>query len=310
MTAVPLSEGPLRREWHADRPVDLARTLGPLQRGPGDPAHRLSADGTFWWACATPEGDGTLALAASGPRAEALAWGTGAAWLIDRVPTLLGEDDDWSGLDLGAERRLHDVHRRHPGARLTATGLVLDSLVPAILEQRVTGTEAYRAWRSLLRRFGAAAPGPQPWLRVPPSPRALLDVPTWDWHLFGVDAKRQRAIRAAASVAARLEECATMPPGAAGARLRLVPGIGEWTAAETMQRVAGDPDAVSVGDFHLADQVVHFFTGRARGTDDQMLELLEPWAGQRQRIVRLIGLAGVGKPKFGPRFAPTDIRRL
>jgi 3-methyladenine DNA glycosylase/8-oxoguanine DNA glycosylase len=226
------------------------------------------------------------------------------------VPALLGAHDDWSGLDLSEQPRLREVLRRRPGVRLPATGLVLDSLVPAILEQRVTGTEAYRGWRLLLRRFGTPAPGPQPQLRVPPPARVLLDVPTWDWHLFGVDGNRQRAVRAAASVASRLEESASMEPAAARARLRLLPGIGEWTAAETMQRVTGDPDAVSVGDFHLADFVVHFFTGRARGTDEAMLELLEPWAGQRQRIVRLIGLAGAGKPKFGPRFAPTDIRRI
>jgi 3-methyladenine DNA glycosylase/8-oxoguanine DNA glycosylase len=277
MNVPALAGEPLEREWHAGRPVELA---------------------------------GTLALCATGARVDALAWGPGGAWLLERVPALLGAHDDWSGLDLSEQPRLREVLRRRPGVRLPATGLVLDSLVPAILEQRVTGTEAYRGWRLLLRRFGTVAPGPQPQLRVPPSARALLDIPSWDWHLFGVDGKRQRAVRAAASVASRLEECAALPAAAARARLRLVPGVGEWTAAETMQRVTGDPDAISVGDFHLADFVVHFFTGRARGTDEAMLALLEPWAGQRQRIVRLIGLAGVGKPKFGPRFAPTDIRRI
>jgi 3-methyladenine DNA glycosylase/8-oxoguanine DNA glycosylase len=94
------------------------------------------------------------------------------------------------------------------------------------------------------------------------------------------------------------------------ARLRIVPGLGEWTAAETMQRAVGHPDAVSVGDYHIKDLVVHFLTGRARGDDAEMLRLLEPWAGQRQRIVRLIELSGVGKPRFGPRLAPVDIRAI
>jgi 3-methyladenine DNA glycosylase/8-oxoguanine DNA glycosylase len=298
------------RVWDAGRPIDLGATLGLLCRGTGDPAHRFDAAGVFWWACATPDGDATLALRAVGAMASARAWGPGAEWLLDRVPALLGAGDDWSGLDLAGHVRLRDVMHRLPGVRLPATGLVMDSLVPAVLEQRVIGHDARRAWRQLLRRFGRPAPGPVAELRVPPSARALLDVSSWDWHRLGVDAQRQRAIRAAATVAPRLEECAGFEPDAALARLRLVPGIGEWTAAETAQRALGHPDAVSVGDYHIKDQVVHFLTGRPRGDDAEMLRLLEPWAGQRQRIVRLIELSGVGKPRFGPRLAPVDIRAI
>jgi 3-methyladenine DNA glycosylase/8-oxoguanine DNA glycosylase len=299
----------LTRVWSPGRPVDLGGTLaGPLCRGTADPAHRLEV-GTFWWACTTPDGDGTLALRVAGSDVRASAWGVGASWLLGRVPTLLGVDDDWTALALG-NLPLREVRRRNPGVRLPATGLVLDSLVPAILEQKVTGTEAHRAWRGLLRRFGHRAPGPREDLFVPPSPRELLDIPTWDWHRLGVDGKRQRAIRAAASVARRLEECSTMPAADAMARLRVVPGIGEWTAAETLLRAVGHPDAVSVGDFHLANLVVHALTGRARGTDAEMLALLAPWSGQRARVIRLIELSGVRPPAFGPRFAPTDIRAI
>jgi len=301
---------PSERVWSAGRPVDLAGTLaGPLCRGTGDPAHRL-VDGTFWWACTTPDGDGTLALRPAGSGVHASAWGAGASWLLDRVPTLLGAGDDWTALQLDEQPRLREVLRRNAGVRLPATGLVLDSLVPAILEQKVTGTEAHRAWRGLLRRFGHRAPGPRADLFVPPSPHALLEVTTWDWHRLGVDGKRQRAIRAVASVARRLEECVAMPAVDAMARLRLVPGVGEWTAAETLLRVVGYPDAVSVGDFHLANLVVHALTGRARGTDAEMLALLTPWSGQRARVIRLIELSGVRPPAFGPRFAPTDIRAI
>ena len=300
----------LTRDWAAGRPVDVRSTLAPLRRGRGDPAHRVDADGTFWWAAGTPDGDGTLAVRADRGLVTATAWGDGGHWLLARVPALLGAGDDWSALDLSAWPVLHEVSRHRPGLRLCRTALVLDSLVPAVLEQKVTGGEAHRAWRGLLWRFGSTAPGPREDLRVPPSARALLEVPTWDWHRLGVDGKRQRAIRAAATVAARLEECVAMTPADALARLRVVPGVGEWTAAETAVRALGHPDAVSVGDFHLANVVVHFFTGRARGTDAEMLELLAPWAGQRARVVRLIELAGVGAPRFGPRFAPNDIRAI
>jgi endonuclease III len=300
----------MRRVWDAGHPVDLGATLGPLRRGTGDPAHRFDPAGRFWWAVGTPDGPGTLAVAAAGPVVTAEAWGAGAAWLLDRLPVLLGDGDDWAGLDVSSVPVLARVLRSRPGLRLPSTGLVLDALVPAILEQKVTGEEARRAWRLLLRRHGTPAPGPAAGLVVPPAADVLLAVPSWDWHRFGVDLKRQRAIRAAATVARRLEECVGLAPDAALARLQVVPGVGLWTAAETLQRAVGHPDAVSVGDYHLKNMVVHLLTGRARGTDEEMLALLAPWAGQRQRVMRLIELSGIGAPRFGPRFAYTDIRAI
>jgi 3-methyladenine DNA glycosylase/8-oxoguanine DNA glycosylase len=298
------------RSWDAGRPIDLRATLGPLARGTHDPAHRFDPACRFWMAAATPDGPGTLCVQASGQVARAQAWGTGAGWLLDRLPTLLGAEDDWSGLDVSAVGPLRAVRRDRPGLRLARTGLVMAALVPAVLEQKVTGQEARRSWRLLLHRFGPPAPGPAEGLRIAPSPRALLDLPTWEWHRLGVDLKRQRTIRAAAAVANRLEECADLSPDDAVARLRLVPGVGEWTAAETTQRALGHPDAVSVGDYHLKNMVVHLFTGRARGTDDDMLALLAPWSGQRQRVMRLVELTGMAAPRFGPRFHYTDIRAI
>jgi 3-methyladenine DNA glycosylase/8-oxoguanine DNA glycosylase len=278
-------------------------------RGPYDPAHRFDREGV-WWACATPDGDATMCLRVQDREVWTTAWGAGAEWLLERVPVLLGGGQPPPDLDLAAHPLLREVARRHPGLRLPATGLVMDSLVPAVLEQKVTGTQAHRGWRGLLHKYGRPAPGPRQDLRVPPDAATILQIPGWVWHRMDVGPKRMRTLRAAATVADRLEEAAGMEPASARRRLRAVPGIGPWTAAETVQRVTGDPDAVSVGDFHIPSLVVHFFTGRARGTDEEMLELLHPWTGYRQWIVRLIELAGVGKPKFGPRYAPQDMRRF
>jgi 3-methyladenine DNA glycosylase/8-oxoguanine DNA glycosylase len=300
----------VERVWDAGRPVHLRATLMPLAHGTGDPAHRF-VDGRFWWACATPDGAATLALGARGSTVTTTGWGAGGPWLVDRLPRLLGAQDDWTALDVRAYPALDRTLRTYPGLRLCATGLVLDALVPAVLEQKVTGHEARRSWRTLLRWFGTPAPGPTPvpmW--VPPTAQVLREVPSWDWHRMGVDLKRQNTIRAAASIATRLEQCADLAPAAAIARLRHVPGVGEWTAAETAQRAFGDPDAVSVGDYHIKNWVTFALTGRPRGTDAEMVELLAPWAGQRQRVVRLIELAGQGAPRFGPRFAPNDIRAI
>jgi 3-methyladenine DNA glycosylase/8-oxoguanine DNA glycosylase len=291
-----------------------------LSRGRGDPANQYDgATGTFWRCCATPAGDATVAIrleAGAKDRGEggdtvcARAWGPGAAWVLQGLPRLLGGEQPTPELDLRSQPRLAEAARRHPGLRQPATGLVLDQLVPAILEQRVTGMQAHRAWRGLVRRYGRPAPGPNRDLRVPPDAATLLEVPVWQWRGLDVDISRQRAVRAAASVARRLEECVDMPAEQAIARLTSVPGIGQWTAAEVAQRSFGYEDAVSVGDFHLPSTVVHFFTGRARGTDEEMLELLEPWRGHRQRVVRLVLLTGVHKPKFGPRYSPFNVRDL
>ncbi len=300
---------PATHRVRSDRPLDLVATLAPLRHGGGDPTVRLGS-GEVWRACATPLGDAALRLRQSG-RHEVLvqAWGPGADWVHASASRLVGEPDDWAALDLSSVPELAAVARRHPGVRLPATGLIMDSLVPAVIEQRVTGIQAFASWRQLVHFHGRRAPGPGR-LWIAPSPPALLDIPGWRWQRLGVEARRVRAIRAACTVASRLEEAATMAPAAALARLQVVPGVGPWTAAETLQRAIGHPDAISVGDYHLADFVVHYFTGRARGTDEQMLELLAPWAGQRQRVVRLIELAGVGKPRFGPRYAPLDLTAL
>lgn len=289
-------------------PLDVRATLAPLRRGAGDPSHQLDADGAIWRTAATPEGPATLRLRRDPDGTiRATAWGEGRDWLLDTVPGLLGAADDWSGF-VAHHACVEEAWRRNPGLRLTRTGLVLDELVPSILEQKVTGTEARRSWRELLRRFGEPAPGPAPdGMRVAPSALRWRTIPAWEWHSAGVDGSRQRAIRAAALVADRLQEAAGMSPADAMQRLQLVPGIGPWTAAEVVQRVLGAPDAVSVGDFHLPSVVGWALVGR-RLDDPGMLNVLAPYAPHRQRAVRLVEAAGVHPPRRGPRFSPRDYR--
>ena len=180
--------------------------------------------------------------------------------------------------------------------------------MPAVLEQKVVGAEAKRAWRLLLLRFGSQPPGPVPaGMRVFPPPRVWAMIPSWEWHRAGVELVRARTIAGAARAAARLEEVITMSPAAADLRLRSLPGIGPWTSAETRQRACGDPDAVSVGDYHLPSIVGWALAGRI--VDDAgMLELLAPYPGHRYRVTRLVSLAGMGPPRRGPRNPVRDYR--
>ncbi|RSS76815.1 DNA-3-methyladenine glycosylase [Streptomyces sp. WAC06614] len=306
----PAGNGGRTRTWEPEGPVDLGLTLGPLRRGPGDPTFRTTPDGSVWRATRTPQGPGTLRVAVHDGRVTAEAWGPGADWLLEGLPALLGADDDPAAF-VPRHRLVHASHRRRPGMRLTRTGLVLESLIPTVLEQKVTTDEAYRAWRRLVRQYGEPAPGPAggTGLYVMPDPRTWLTIPSWDWHRAGVDTKRSGTILRAVRVGARLEEAAAMPLPEAAARLELVPGIGPWTSAETLQRSNGAADAVTTGDLHLPGVIGYALAGNRDADDDEMLALLAPYAGQRHRAARLILLAGPTPPRRAPKMRRTDIAR-
>ena len=296
--------------WRPGRPVDVRRTLSPLQRGRHDPTHRVDADGSVWRTTLAPTGAATYRIHQGHPGEIACqAWGSGAEWVLSGLPDLLGNRDSLEGF----EPRLPALERaltRNPWLRMPRTKRVMEALVPAILEQKVTGKEATHAFQHLVRRFGTPAPGPSPeGMVVPPSPRAWRMIPSWEWHQAGVQPFQSRTVVAAAALAARLEECVDLPPHEALARLRVVPGVGEWTAAEVAQRAMGDADAISVGDYHLAAFVGWALVGRPVD-DAELVTLLEPWRPHRQRVVRLLGLAGATKPRFGPRMTIADYRTL
>ncbi len=241
---------------------------------------------------------------------EGEAWGAGAEWLLDRLPSLLGALDE-PEVFVPRHRVVAMAWRRRPGLRLTRTGLVLESLIPSVLEQKVTTGEAYRAWRLLVRKYGEPAPGPAPsGMFVMPAAREWALVPSWEWHRAGVDNKRASTILRAVRVAGRLEEAVEMSPEEARARLELVSGVGPWTSAETVQRSHGAADAVTVGDLHLPGIVGYALAGDRDADDSVMLSLLEPYAGQRHRAARLILLSGRVPARRAPRMPRVDIGRL
>ncbi|MCX4738773.1 MULTISPECIES: DNA-3-methyladenine glycosylase family protein [Streptomyces] len=301
------------RTWVSAGPVDLGLVLGPLRRGPGDPTFRAMPDGSVWRASLTPSGPGTLRVSVvpGGGAVRGEAWGPGGEWLLDGMPDLLGASDEPEAF-APRHRVVALARHRRPGLRLTRTGLVLESLIPSVLEQKVTTDEAYRAWRLLVRKFGEPAPGPAAGGRlwVMPAPRTWALIPSWEWHRAGVDDKRASTILRAVRVAARMEEASGMEAGAAQTRLELVPGIGPWTSAETVQRSHGAADAVTVGDLHLPGIVGWALAGNRSADDAEMLELLEPYAGQRHRAARLILLSGRVPERRAPRMTRGDIGKL
>jgi hypothetical protein len=293
-------------------PLDVRLSLSVHRRGGGDPAYAVDAAGAVWRTSLTPDGPGTVRVssrpAPGGTLVTGQAWGPGAGWLLDSLPAQLGGDDDEFCGVTAKDPVVRELVRRHGDVRVGRSGRLFEALVPAVLEQKVVSREAHRAWRYLLGKFGAAAPGPAPGgMRVFPAPRSWVRIPSWDWHRAGVEGVRARTIITAAEVAGRLEQALELGPAEADQRLRSLPGIGVWTSAEIRQRAAGDPDAVSVGDYHLPKAVGWTLAGRI--TDDAgMLELLAPYAGHRYRVTRLIELGGSRPPRHGPRMPVRDYR--
>lgn len=283
-------------------PASPGLTLSPLRRGRGDPCYHDATDGSIWRTSLMGSGPVTARIQRGAPdTVDCEAWGPGAVEFTETLPALLGADDDVSGFD-PQEPTVAAAHRRSPHLRLGRTGRVLEALMPAVLEQRVYGTDARRAWRRLVTRYGAPAPGPAPeHLRVPPSADVWRRIPSWEFHLANVDPGRARTMVGCAQRADALERLVARSAESARTALMTLPGVGEWTAAETAQRAFGDADALSVGDYHLAKMVGWSLLGHPID-DPAMVELLEPLRPHRHRAVRLLEVSGLAmKPRFGPR---------
>ncbi|MFJ6417591.1 DNA-3-methyladenine glycosylase family protein [Paeniglutamicibacter sp. NPDC091659] len=312
--------------WDPQGPYSLRSTLSILQRGPQDPTTRVGAS-RAWLCFHTAEGPVTLLIS----RTEALhsevmlrAWGPGAQTAVVQGLRLVGAHDDWSDFDAPGFREnvpqiVAQTRKMNAGLRFPATGRIFDALFPAILEQKVTVIEAHYAWKYLALAVGEVPPAPAPaGMRLPPTPAAVRSLQPWQWHQARVDAKRSATAVRAAALAPSLERWGSLALGGSregvlgagtiDAALGSIPGVGPWSIAEVLQRTHGAPDHVSVGDYHLAAFVGQVLTGR-RVDDEGMLRLLAPYAGHRQRVVRLLGASGVRKQAFGPRLAPMDHRR-
>ena len=254
------------------------------------------------WNTRTPDGPGTLHLQRIGDdRVEAEAWGPGADWMINQAPRLLGMEDDLAGFE-PPPGKMADVWRSQPFL-LGRTDRLWDSLIGGVFGQKVQVQNAVRARRLLAKNYGDPAPGPVGgW--VLPSPERTAELGYADFHPLGVERKRAEIILRVAREMRRLTNLEQRTPSQVQARLQQIRGIGPWTTAMVTATALGDADAVPVGDFHLPNTVAWHLAGEERGDDERMLELLEPYAGHRWRVLRLAKSLG-SAPKRGPRLSLT-----
>jgi 3-methyladenine DNA glycosylase/8-oxoguanine DNA glycosylase len=298
----------LERELELGRPALLGPIMALNRRGAGDPTHRRLGD-IHLRATRTPSGPALLKVVALGSQVSARAWGEGAEFVLEQLPRLLGEADDPAGFaPLPRHPALVDAHLRYGHFRVGRTDAVFEALAPACIEQVVTGKEAFRAWRLLVREFGEPAPGPTTdpesaafGMYVPPTPQVWVRVPSWRFLAAGVEQRRSRTLVRTATRAAALERTLTGGLPEADHALRSFPGVGAWTSAEVRQRAFGDPDAWSIGDYHVAKDITYTLTGEVLD-DDACLEVLEPYRGHRFRVQALLGMVGGRRPRRAPRM--------
>ncbi|MEJ7706032.1 MAG: DNA-3-methyladenine glycosylase 2 family protein [Nocardioidaceae bacterium] len=278
-----------------------------LRRGGSDPTFQRDADGTVWRSATTPGGRVTARIRSR--RGEGVVeletWGAGAEWMLEQSPAMLGADDVTAPFFTPAEPRVRAAWRRDPHWRVPRTGLVLEALLAAVIEQKVTGQEAWLGWRRLITRFGSPAPGPGEarGMWCPPTASELSRIPSWEWLRCSIDGARSHTIVSAARVAAALERTLALPLDEVEARLMSLPGVGAWTAAEVRQRAHGDPDAVSFGDYHVATHVGWALRGTPMN-DLELEQFLAPERPHRYRIQHIVISRLAGRPRRGPKRPP------
>ncbi len=267
-----------------------------------------SVSGVRWWCTQTPAGPSATAFALASGEVRAEAWGPGAQWTIEALPRLLGQDDNLEGFR-PCEPLVRGLVDRLGVPRLGATGRWYEALATVAVFQRVVSADARTSVARLGARHGAPSPGGAP---VPlfPTPSAVLGLADHDFHRAGVERARARVLRVAAKYADRVEALEALETAEARLWLERLPGVGPWTANRTTSVAAGDGDAVPVGDLHVPGIVSYAFTGDPSGDDARMLELLEPYAGHRGRVVRLIKAAGIHPPRHHPTPSRHDISRI
>ncbi len=296
----------MRRRFEFGFSVDPGRALG-RAGGKGVLGPVLYDGPAIWRATDTSAGAATLRINRLANTADVAAWGPGAADAVAAVPALLGAHDDPTAL-IPADRVVAGWVRRWPARRLTATGTVWEHIVPTVCGQKVPGLNAKNSWQGILRRWGRRPPGPAPEaLRLPPAADVLASLAYHEFHRFDIERRRAEAIIAAARRADTLEGVARLAPAEARERLQSIRGIGPWTASIVVLLCHGDPDSVIVGDYQIPSYVTWHLAGERRGDDDRMLELLEPYRGQRARVQALAKSAGA-PPRHGPRMPLQDLQ--
>ena len=278
---------------------DFDVSLRFVRMGSNDPTCKREP-GRVLYARDYTSGPATLELKSSGKKIRLEAWGEGASEALQKAPALLGLHDP--GAEITAHPLMSQLNHRLKGLRLSRQPDLTIGLVQTVLQQLVTWSEAASSWRELSQLQARAAPGPYD-LLMPPALRWLRFLEPADYSICDVSAKRAAALRQIARLGDRPERWAQESPEVFSQKLQTISGIGPWTVQHCLGFHFGAPDAVIVGDYGIPHLISWALIEKARSNDEEMCQLLEPFSGQRFRVLRLLMAADYQAPRFGPKVA-------
>jgi AraC family transcriptional regulator of adaptative response / DNA-3-methyladenine glycosylase II len=196
--------------------------------------------------------------------------------VVERVRRLfdLGADPLAVSETLRRSRLLAPLVAARPGLRVPGAWDPFELAVRAVLGQQVTVAGASTLAGRLVERFGTPIDtGVDGLTQLFPSPGALAGA---DLASIGLPGARAETLRALSRAVADGSLVLASPQGLddAVARLRAVPGIGDWTAHYITMRAFGEPDAFPASDLGLRRALA---TNGALPTEAQIVREAEAW---------------------------------
>jgi 3-methyladenine DNA glycosylase/8-oxoguanine DNA glycosylase len=272
-------------------PLHFERTFSMQRLGAYDPTAESSHDcfrKAFFYRGETA----ALEFCRDGDGLRVTAYAADAEALLKETLAGLAQDDLYTSFateDLGIWR----LHRSLPGLRLFRFPWLYDMTCSAILQQRIRTVDAMRDWRRITKRWGSQAPLG---LMAFPKAEVLAMIPAFELRAMDIDLQRAQTLLRFARESQFVPLKAHLDFAGLRQRLLRVVGIGPWTTETVLGYGAGDADAAIPGDLHLPRVVCYALAGEFHGTDERMMELLEPFSGHRFRIIRLLYASGLDVP--------------
>ncbi len=276
-------------------PIDALRTFALQRFGSYDPTATFDRN-TLRKAFSTPRGLCVVSIAKTTTGISIEAAGADEEAVLADLLDAFRADDGYATF-APEHPLLAKLHRTVGGLRLVRVPWRFDTAACTILQQRVTVREALQQWRRIAMRYGERAGD----LHVFPSAERVARMESWRFEELGVDPKRTRALHALAFEAHRRNLFAETNVARVRKVMMSIRGIGPWTTESTLGFGYGDPDALPLADLHIPHLVCWALAREKHETgeraDARMVELLEPYRGQRFRAMRLLMAAGISVPR-------------
>ena len=251
-------------------------------------------------------GQATVEFRATPRRVLARIWGEAADEALGTLHALLGLHDnprmEWGNVALN--RRLKPVL----GTHLLRSPFASYELLSHIIQQQIAWRDAARIWWRLVDTVGEPAPGPFG-LKMPLHFNQMRSVSHTTLQRCGITEKRIVTLREVGRLGHRIDDWLAESQETFSKRLQTLPHMGPWTVNHVLAVSMGYPDVVVPGDYTLPHTVAWALAGEHRGTDQRMYALLEPFTGDRWRLVRLLWALNITAPRRGPRMASSQVRR-